>query len=229
MFMPRRCTLLLIAAQLAVVVRGERNGLVSDSVEFGINVSQEGEPGTLTLVSSKDLAEARQYMAKSIDQARAAINESLQSHFISVDEDLRVRTTAIQEAARKLLRSAEAQMTALQLQERRLRLALRHGVHGRCCCHTASRDYCSWLDVKLLYGHAKLCPENDDQDYIDHHAQLAKSSEPIATDDLIDACLASTGWEAHMNGTVTILEGGLPKDLLETLEALTTNSTAAFK
>jgi hypothetical protein len=224
-----RCTPLLIVAQLAVVVRGERNGLVSDSADFGINISQDGEPGVLSLVSDKDLAAARQDITKSIAQARAELNESLQDHFASVDEDLRVRTTAIQEAARKLLRSAEAQMSALQLQERRLRLALRHGVHGRCCCHTASRDYCSWVDVKVLYGHAKLCPENEDQDYIDHHKQLAKSSEPIATDDLIDACLASTGWEAHMSGTATVLEGGLPKDLLETLEALTKNSTVAIK
>ncbi|CAK0842436.1 unnamed protein product [Prorocentrum cordatum] len=188
---------LLAALSLAVPVAAERAWARRSGSQY---VGLDDGTASVAFVSEADLANATATMTERLRRMKEAMDAKLASSFEVVDGRLAQARLAAQDEVKEFIADAQRKLESMQLQEQRLRLAVRHGAHGRCCCAAPSRARCEWVDFSLLSGYAHSCPAESGQDYVDHHTVLSKSQgEVVTVDTLIDSCLGSQGWHVHID------------------------------
>lgn len=159
-------------------------------------VELDGSEGdSIVFASQTEVQNATSRMSDRLIKMKATIDDALKTLFEGVDAQVMQDRRALQDELKQFLALADKRLQTLEAIEQRLRLAMRHGAHGRCCC--AGKAYCEWIDFSLLNGVGRTCPASVGQDYTDHHLALASGQEAITMDALVDSCLASKGWETH--------------------------------
>eukprot|EP00933_Yihiella_yeosuensis_P022224 TRINITY_DN17493_c0_g1_i1.p1 TRINITY_DN17493_c0_g1~~TRINITY_DN17493_c0_g1_i1.p1 ORF type:complete len:249 (-),score=54.61 TRINITY_DN17493_c0_g1_i1:232-978(-) len=182
---------------------------------------------TLELATEADLENFNKLLEEQIKEVKATLAASTEAKFQAIKKQQKEHASALQERAVNFLKSTHKQLYHLQVQEWRLTLAVRHGVHGRCCCGAAEKSNCLWVDYGLLQGYQKLCPASSQSvDYIDHHSSqmLMKAKDETADiaamDELIDSCIASFGWQNHVKGSSLQVSKVVPAKALSAIEAI---------
>lgn len=179
----------------------------------------EGANATLLLATDGDLLAVRSGLQLKLAEVQAALDSAVAREFEAVDKAEREEALALQLAASQVLSVATARLALLQVQERRLTLVLRHGLHGRCCCRGSGSHGCHWVDAASLEGSGRLCPAASGTDYVDQYAGSTGSKDHSSMSRLLDACLGSSGWLMHIGDAATVPEDE-PIAALQAIEEL---------